>query len=157
MLSASVHALKRFLVKQACHTVLICLFLQHIHDDQILIHRNIGIDKQRCDFKLTGSYLVVLGLCIDSKLPQLLIHLCHEGLYTGRDASKVMTANIHALWRHGTKQRASGMHQILTLQIHPFINQKVFLLQTDHGIDMLDILIFKQIDNAGGLLADRFR
>ena len=41
-------------------------------------------------------------------------------------------------------------------QIHPFINQKVFLLQTDHSIDMLDILILKQIDNAGGLLADRF-
>ncbi len=65
--------------------------------------------------------LVVLCLCGDAQLPELLVQILHVCADTLLDDAKIMVLHLLPFRRRCTKQRASRKHQILSLHIEIFV------------------------------------
>ena len=131
VLTGTIQACKRFLVKQTAHAVTACHLFQDTHHDLVVICCNINrcIDWRK--LMLCRCNLIVLGLGCNSQLPALFIyffHICGNSL---TDGSEIMVIHLLSFRRHGSEKSASGVNQILSLHIFLFINKEILLLCTN--------------------------
>ena len=77
---------------------------------------------------LSGSHLIVLGLCRNPQLPQFLVYILHEGSDSLPDYAEIVIVHLLSLGRHRAEQGASGINQILSLEVLFLINQEILLL-----------------------------
>ena len=89
--------------------------------------------------------LVVLGLGEDAELPQLIVQILHIGEDAWLDAAKVVIIQLLTLWGTSSEQGASGVNQILALGVQLLGDEEIFLLGTDRGDYLLDVLVAEQL------------
>ena len=133
VLAGSVNTLERLLVEQALHTVLARHSLERLHDDLVVVHRDIRLGIDGGQLMLRRSHLVVLGLRRHAHFPQFFIDILHEGCDPLADRSEVVVVHLLALRRHRAEQGASGIDQVLPLQELVCIYKEIFLLRADRG------------------------
>ena len=101
---------------------------QCLHDNLIMIYRNISRRINGCQFVLCRCHFIVLRLGRYTKFPQFFIdilHICGNFL-TNR--SKIMIIQFLTFRRHCTKQGSSCINQVLSLHKFLRIYKKIFLL-----------------------------
>ena len=154
MLSAAVYARKRLFVKQADHMVFLCNPLHKLHRKLVMVRRDIGCCKNRRQFVLSGSNLVMLGLRQYSELPKLLVKLFHKRLNAALNRSEIVILKLLTLRRLCAEKGTSGENQILALFINVRINQKILLLRTDRCFYRLNVCFSEQSENPERLTVD---
>ncbi len=80
---------------------------------------------------LCRSYLVMLGLCRNSKLPQSIIKLFHKVVNSWSNSTKVVFFKLLTFARMRSKKSTTRQNQVLTHCIIFFFDQKIFLLSTN--------------------------
>ena len=131
VLTGTVNSCKRFLMKQAAHTMAACNFFEDTHHDLVVICCNIYRCVDRCQLMLCRCNLIVLCLCCYAQLPALLVdflHVCGDSL---TDGSEIMVIHLLSLRRHSTEKSSSCIDQIFSLEPFLLINQEILLLSSN--------------------------
>ena len=134
-------------MKQAHKTVRGRDLLHDLHGQLVVVGSNIGSGINGSQFVLCRSYLVMLRLCQDTQLPQLLVQILHKCRNSGLDHTKVVVIHFLPLGRLGTKQGPAGIDQVLPLVIHFLGNKEVLLFRTNGGADTLHIRVTEQLQD----------
>ena len=143
-------------MKQGHQAVLLCDPLDDFHGQLVVVHSHVRGGEYRCQFELCRRHFVVLGLCQDAQLPELLVQVVHERLHAAFDRAEIVVFHLLALGSRRTEQRAAGILKVLALAVVLLVNQEVFLFRSDGRVDGLDILIAKQLQDPHGLFVDGF-
>ena len=99
---------------------------------------------------LAWGYLVVLGLCRNTKLPELVVDLLHECVNRRADSTKVVLLELLALGWLRAKQGAASKNQVGALLVVLLGNKEVLLLGANVNGDLLGSLA-KESEQALGL------
>ena len=97
----------------------------------------------------------MLCLCQDAKLPQLLVQLVHVCLDARLDRSEVMVVQFLAFRRLCPEKCSPRIDKVSSLFKHLLVNQEIFLLRSDGGCHMLDVLVAEQLQHSQCLPVDR--
>ena len=73
--------------------------LHYLHGELIVVGGYVGGGIDRCKLVLGGGNLVVLGFGKDSKLPKLLVEICHVGGNLGLDNAEIVIVQLLTLGR----------------------------------------------------------
>ena len=82
MLSGTVDALERLLVKQATETMLPCHALHQGHHEHVVVDGQVGLLEDRSKLELVRGHLVVTGLARNAEFESLDLDVLHELLDT---------------------------------------------------------------------------
>ena len=145
MLSGSVDSLKRLFVQKARVVMLISHFFHNFHCQLIVINRDIGCLKNRCQFMLGRRHLVVFGFDRDSELPEFLIQIVHIFRNVRLNHSEIMILHLLSFRGRSANQCPSRKEQILSFLVIVLFNQEILLLGADCRVDTFHILISNQV------------
>ena len=151
MLARAVDALKRLLVQQAHEAVTVGHPLHDLHRQLIVIDRDVRGLKDGGHLVLAGRDLVVLGLGIDTKLPQFLVKLGHERLDARADGAEVVIVHLLPLGRGRAEQRTAGQNEVGALGVIGLIDKEILLLRANRRGHALAVLA-EQLEHTTGLL-----
>ena len=154
--TGTVNSCKRFLMKQAAHTMTAGNFFEDTHHDLIVICRNIYRCIDRCQLMLCRCYLIMLCLGCYTQFPALLVdffHICGDSL---TDSSKIMVIHLLSLRRHGTEKSSSCVNQIFSLEPFLLVNQEIFLLSSNGRSYFFGSCISEKAKKAKCLCINRF-
>ena len=109
-------------MEQAVQTVMIRDLFEYLHCELVMVGGYVGRREDRSYLVLRGRDLVMLGLCKNSELPELFIHLAHERRYSFLDLTEVVVIHFLTLGRTCAEQCSAGQQQVLALVSELFIN-----------------------------------
>ena len=121
--------------------------LHHLHGQLVVIHGDISRLKNRCKLMLAGSNLVVLGLGRNAELPELLIQVVHIFGYLRLQNTEIVILHLLSLRSRCTDQCATGQKQVLTLEVHILVDQKILLLGSYCGIYMCHLFVAQKVQH----------
>ena len=78
MFARTVDPKEWFLMQQCNHPVAESHALQHIHEQLVVIRRQVGGLIDNCNLELVRCGFLVLGLAADPKFPQFIVQFTHE-------------------------------------------------------------------------------
>ena len=148
VLTRAVDARERLLMQQAGQAVFVGHAAERLHDQVLVIGREIRVLEDRGDFVLAGSHFVVAGLHRNAELGQLEFHFRHARQHALRNDAEILIFQLLALGRLGAKERAAGVDQVGPRKIEVAIDQEVFLLGADGREDVLDIVLAEELEDA---------
>ena len=154
MLAASVDPGKGLFVKQADKPVLLRNVAEHLHRQLVVVGGNVCRREDRCKLVLCRRNLVVLGLCKNPQLPQLVVDIAHECRNTGLYRTEIVIVKLLTLRRFGTEKGSAGVYQILAPVEQFNGNKEIFLLRADRRLYRGDIVVPEQPENSQRLLVD---
>ena len=99
--------------------------------------------------------LIVLRLCRDTQLPELLVQILHVRADALLDDAKVVILHLLSLGRRCAKKSAPCKHQVFSLQVEILVYEEIFLLRTHAGCDLGSLCVSKQFYDAQRLFAQR--
>ena len=155
MLAAAVDACERLFVQQTVQPVADGDALHRFHDQLVLVGGDVRAREHGREFVLAGSDFVVLGLCEDAQLPQLLVQVLHIGGNARFDGAEVMIFQLLPLRGFCAEQRSARKYEILARVVHLAVDEEIFLLRPDGGNDALRRRIAEQAQYAQSLLVER--
>ena len=155
VLAAAVDAGEGLLVEQAHHAMLGGHPLHDLHGQLVLVGGAVGGGIDGGKLVLGGSHLIVLRLGEDAQLPQLGVQFLHKGGDAGLDGAEVVVVQLLPLGGLGAEQRPAGVDQIPALLVQRLVDQEVFLLRTDRGRHVLDLLAAEQLQHPESLPVQR--
>ncbi len=151
MLAGAIDVVKGLLVLQAGKTVVGGQELELLHGQEVVIDGQGALLKDGGKLVLGGGDLVVLGLCGDAQLPQLVVDLLHEGVDGGTDGAEVVLLELLALCGRAAKEGAAGEDEVGTCLVVLLLDQEVLLLGATRGDDAPGLLA-KELEHALCLL-----
>ena len=156
VLTGTVNSCKRFLMKQAAHTMAACNFFEDTHHDLVVICCNIYRCVDRCQLMLCRCNLIVLCLCCYAQLPALLVdflHVCGDSL---TDGSEIVVIHLLSLRRHSTEKSSSCVDQVFSLEPFLLVDQEIFLLSSNGRRYFFGSCISEKAEKSKCLCIDRF-
>ena len=154
VLAGAVHPGKGLFVQQADQPVPPRHLLHDLHRELVVVRGDVGGLEDRGHLVLGRGHLVVLRLRQDAQLPELLVQILHVGLYPRLDRAEVVVLQLLALRGLRAEEGAPGEDQILALEIHLAVHQKILLLRPHVGDDALHPVTAEEPQNAQGLLVE---
>ena len=124
------------------------------HDEQVVVVGQVTLLIDGRELELVGRDLVVAGLERDAQAERLDLQLFHELEDAGRDGTEVVILELlvfRALMPH---QRAARHQEIRARGIQPLVDQEIFLLPAQIGVNLLDVGV-EIVANVGRRLVDR--
>ena len=155
VLTAAVYARKGLLVQQADEPVTGRDLLHYLHCQLVVVGCNVcsGIDRRK--LMLCGCDLVVLGLCENSELPELLVKISHVFGNSRLDSAEIMVVKLLTLRRLCTEKRSAAELEVGTLLVHFLIYKEVFLLGSYRGANTGRVGVAEQLEYTHSLLVQR--
>ncbi len=154
VLAGAVDARERLFVEQGRKAMALGHLAQRLHDQLVVIGREVGGGVHGSQFELIRGYLLVLGLGRDAQAPQLVIELTHESGHALGYLAVVMILHLLAFGRGTTEQRPVGQLQVGAPVIQPLLHQKVFLLRSDGRHHAAGAILAQGLEHADGGRAD---
>ncbi len=111
-----------------------------LHRDQVVVDSKRAALEDRGKLMLARCNLVVLGLCRDAELPELVVELLHELVHGRTDGAEVVLLELLALGRLAAEEGAAREDQVRTLLVVVLLDQEVLLLRADGREDAVRIL-----------------
>ncbi len=108
-----------------------CKKLELLHGQEVVVNSECTLLKDRCKLMLAGGNLIVLGLCRDAQLPELVIKLLHEVVDGWTNSAKVVLIKLLALTWLTTKEGTATKDKVRTLLKVLLFDKEVFLLWTN--------------------------
>ena len=155
VLTGAIDTGERFLMKQALETMAWCGLLHDLHHQLVMVDRKVRLIIDRCQLMLCRCDLVMLGLRGDTELPELYIHIAHEGSDAMTDGTEIVIIELLALRRHDAEEGTPRIDEVLPLQILVPVDQEVLLLCTDGWLHRLRCRVTEQTENTQCLFIDR--
>ena len=128
VLARAVDAGERLLVQQELQAVSVGDPLHRLHDQHVVVGRDVGVLERDGDLVLRGGDLVVAGLDRHAELVELGLGLEHAGQNPLGDGAEVMVLHLLPLGGLGAEERAAGVDQVGPGEIEVLVDQEVFLL-----------------------------
>ena len=128
MFTRAIDILKGFLVLKAGKTVMSCKKLELLHGQEVVVNSKSTLLKDRCKLMLARSNLIVLGLCRDAQLPELVIKLFHEVVDGWTNGTKVVLVKLLTFAWFATKEGTTTQNKVRTLLKVFLFDKEVFLL-----------------------------
>ena len=154
VLARAVHVLEGLLVLQAGQAVVGGQQLELLHGEQVVVDGERALLEDGRELVLARRDLVVLGLCGDGELPQLVVELLHEGVHRGADGAEVVLLELLALGGRGAKEGPAGQDQVGAGLEVLLLDEEVLLLGPD-GYEHAARLVAEELQHALGLLLER--
>ena len=130
VLAGAVDAGEGLFMEQAGHAVTAGYLFQRLHNNLIVVRRQVGLVVNRGQLMLGGSRLVVLGLGGHSQLPKFLIDFFHIRAHPLPDGSEIVIVQFLAFGRHGAEQGAARIDQVFSLHIFFPVHQEILLFRS---------------------------
>ena len=157
VLARAVDAGERLLVQDGLQPVPRGHALEGLHQQHLVVAADVADLEQRRDLVLAGRHLVVPGLDRDAEAVELALGLGHEGQHTRRNGAEVVVLELLALGRPGAEQGPVADHQVGALEVQLAVDQEVFLLRSDRGVDPVNAGVGpEQTEDPHRLLRERF-
>ena len=156
MFTASVDALKWFLMEQAHKAMFLCHTFHDFHSELVVVNCHIGSRVDGGKFMLRRSYLVVFGFCRNTELPELFIQFFHESGNSRTESAEIVVIHFLTLRSWCAKQSSSAELQIVSLIKQLFINQEILLFRTNGGDNAGHIFISEEFQDTQRLAVDGF-
>ena len=141
-------------MQQAHHVVLTRKLLHKLHGYLVVVGRDIGCRIDRRKLVLGRRDLVMLGFRKNAELPQLLVKLFHERGNARLYRPVIMIIQLLALGRLRAEERSAGVHYILALFINAFVDEEIFLLRADGGLDRGHIIVAEKLQHTQSLTVE---
>ena len=135
--AGSVDAGKGLFMQQAHQTVAAGNFLHDLHGELVVVRGNVGGGVDGSQFVLGRCHLVVFRLGKDPQLPELIVQVFHELRDSRLDDAEIVVVQLLALGGHGTEKGPAGIHQVRAFFIHLLIDEKILLLRSHAGADII--------------------
>jgi hypothetical protein len=114
---------------QAHKTVMGCKQAHLLHRDQVVVDSKRATLEDRGKLMLARCNLVVLRLCRDAELPELVVELLHELVHGRTYGAEVVLLELLALGRLAAEEGAAREDQVRTLLVVVLLDQEVLLLR----------------------------
>ena len=88
---------------------------------------------------LCGRYLVVLGFCKNTQLPQLVVQLFHKCLNAWLYNSEIVILKLLPLRRLCTEKGTTRIYKVLALVVNVLVYKEIFLLGAYRGFNRLNV------------------
>ena len=145
----------KWLLMEYALKVMLCSDLLHgCHNQMVLICGDVGCWEDWCKLMLCRCNLIVLCLCKDAVLPQLLVQLCHVWCDLILDRCEILIIKLLSLWRHCSEKCTSAELKICSLCKFLLIYQEVLLLRTNWWSNLLGCCVAEHCKSLKGFLAD---
>ena len=154
VLAGAVDVGEGLLGEQACEPVVAGQKLHLLHGEEVVVDGSRALLVDGRELVLAGRHLVVLGLCGDAQLPELVIELLHELVDGGADGAEVVLVELLALGRLAAEERASAEHEVGALLEVLLADEEVLLLGADAGEHAVGMAA-EEGEQAFGLLLER--
>ena len=151
MLTGAIDVLKGLLVLKAGKAVVRSKKLELLHGQEVVVNSKSALLKDRCKLMLTRCNLIMLCLCRDTQLPELVIKLFHEVVDGWTNGAKVVLVKLLALAWLTTKEGTTTQNKVRAL-LKVFLFDKEVLLLRTNVCDNARRLLSKERKNALGLL-----
>ena len=106
-----------------------------------MVVRQVTFFINRCQLELVRCYLVMAGLYRNPQFITFGFQILHKLLDARRDGPEIMVVQLLVLGTLMPQQRPFGQRQIRTRRIQIFVYQKILLLPSQIGNDLIDIFI----------------
>ena len=153
MLAGAVYALEGLLVEQTDEVVLFGDLLHDFHCQLVVVGCDVGGREDRSKLMLCRCDLVVLCLCENAELPELLVEILHVSRDSRFDRAEVVILKLLTFGSHCAEQRSAAELQILSLLVQILVNQKVFLFGADGSRDALYVGFAEKMKHLHSLCA----
>ena len=154
VLARAVDSGERLLVEQADKPMLRGNLLHYLHGQLVVVGGDVCCGVDGCQLMLRGRNLVVLGLCENAELPELLVEVGHVCRDSRLDNSEIVVVHLLTLGRLCAEERASAENQILALFIERLVNEEIFLLGADGGAHAFYVGVAEKSEYAQSLLVE---
>ena len=131
VLTGTVNSCKRFLMKQAAHTMTACYFLEDTHHDLVVVCSDIYRCIDRSQLMLCRSNFIVLRLRSYTEFPALFIYFFHIGRNSLTNRTEIVVIHLLSFRRHGAEKSSSCVDQVFSLEPFLLVNQEIFLLSSN--------------------------
>ena len=155
VLAGAIDPCKRFLVKQASHMMFCRDSFERLHHDVVVVNSQGCILIDDCQLMLCRGHLIVLGLCRDTKLPELLVDIPHERRNSLAKGSEVVVIQLLPLRRHRPEQSSACVDEILSLLERVLVNQEILLLRPDGRRHFFGLVVSEEPQQPERLCIDR--
>ena len=135
VLARPVDARERLLVEQELEAVAVGHALHGLHDQHVVVGRDVGVLERDGDLVLRRRDLVVPGLDRHAQLVQLGLGLEHAGQDPLGDRAEVMVLHLLALGRLGAEEGPAGVDQVGPGVVEVLVDEEVFLLGPGGAVD----------------------
>ena len=156
MLAGTIDSGKGLFVEETDHVVPSGNLLHNLHSQLIVVAGGVRFAINGGLLMLGRGHLVVLGLGQNAQFPQFFVQFLHVGGDTGLDRTEIVVLQFLTLGRLSAKEGASRKDQVLTLVIHIFINQEVFLLGSHLADYLLHVRVAKETQHPDRLPGELF-
>ena len=133
VLARAVDARVRFLVQQALEAVLFGDVAERVHDEHVVVAREVKLLELRGELELRRGDFVVARLRGDAKLPQFTFHFVHEREDAVGDRAEVVVFELLALGGRRAEERATGEDEVGALLPVLLVDEEVFLLGAERA------------------------
>ena len=149
VLARPVDAGKRLFVKQTRQIVPLRRSLQDVHDEHVVVNRQVEVFEHRGEFKLTRRDFVVPRFGGNAQRPKLFFDVCHEVQNSGLNRAEVMVVELLMFGGNGAEERSTRLDEVRTHHVLFAVDEEVFLFRAE-GDKRLDVRLFqpKDFDNA---------
>ena len=128
-----------------------CKKLELLHGQEVVVNSECTLLKDGSKLMLARSNLIVLGLCRDAQLPELVIKLFHEVVDGWTNGAKVVLVKLLALAWLTTKEGTTTQNKVRTL-LKIFLFDKEVLLLRANVCNNARRLLSKESEHAFSLL-----
>ena len=135
---------ERLLAEQTGQSSAVRNLLHGLHDELVVVDRDICRRVDGRELMLRGSHLVMLGLRGHTELPKLRVQFLHETAHALTDLTEIVVLHVVCLRRNRAEQGASREDQVVSLQPLLTIDQEVLLLGAHHRGHLLRSSISEQ-------------
>ena len=156
MFAGPIDSRKRLLMEKTFQPMLARNPFQCLHNDLIVIDRDICLCIDGRQLMLCRSDLIMLCLRCNADLPQLLIDVFHERRDPLADRPEIVVVKLLSLRRHGSEKSAARVDQILSLFEFLCVHKKILLLRAHRRRYFLGCSVSKQSQKPDRLFVDRF-
>ena len=141
-------------MEEADKSVLESDLLHYLHSELVLVSTEVGGSENGSHFVLSGSYLIVLGLGVDTELPELLIEVSHISGNSRLEVGEVLVIEVLTLGGLCAEESSSGEDEVFTLVELFLIYEEVFLLGSDSRSNAGNVLVAEELEEADSGLAE---
>ena len=131
VLTRTVDILKGFLVLKAGKAMVSCKKLELLHGQKVVINSESSLLKDGCKLVLARCYLVMLSLCRNTQLPELIIKLFHKVIDGWTNGAKVVLVKLLTFAWFATKEGTTTQNKVRALLKVFLFDKEVLLLRSN--------------------------
>jgi len=154
VLAASIHSAEGFLGEEGCQAVSFGDGAKGLHDQLLVVGREVAGLIDRSEFVLGRGHFVVAGLDGDAEFEEFALTFHHVSENALGDHTEVLVFEFLALRGFRAEERAACVEQVGTCVEEVAVDEEIFLLGSRGAGDVGDLFVAEEAQDALGLCVE---